>query len=238
MPNISFKNAFVILLVWAFATTFGWVVSPSNVFPSGLQTYLEVSIRILAYAGCGLLIGTVTGAIQTIILKHKMTRILHWWRQTILGYALTLSGGLLLTILIPTISFNLQHSGFLPLTQPAGITYYSSPFDFYLGGFILGIFQWSCLGRALPVKGGRLALLWILGTGVSIGIGIIIGIIGVNIGIPPLPSNSLGNWISLPFVIQRLKIGLVSGLLQGFILLLVVNRSNHLAAVSSATTAE
>jgi hypothetical protein len=160
-----------------------------------------------------------------------MTGILHWWRLTILGYTLTLSGGLLLTILIPTISFNLQHSGFLPFTQPAGITYYSSPFDFYLGGFILGIFQWRSLSRALPVKSGRLALLWILGTGVSIGIGIIIGGLVVNIGIPPLPSNSLGNWISLPFVMQRLKIGLISGLLQGFILLLIVNRSNRPTAV-------
>jgi hypothetical protein len=221
--RLAVKGKVTFLLLWIGVSALGWFLGPINTLQPTLRTYLDVANRALAYAVCGLIIGLVIGFGQFLVLKQKLYSSKKWFFMTLAGYTLALPIGLVISTLIPAISFTLQGSSFLPLREPTTIFFFPFPMDIFLGGWVVGIAQWITLRQILPYRNSRLAALWILGVWLSIGLGIIAMLIGRS---APININS-GMLFDTTLAIERVYIGVVSGLVTGLLLLFVIHQAGQ-----------
>jgi len=221
--RLAVKGKVTFLLLWIGVSALGWFLGPINTLQPTLRTYLDVANRALAYAVCGLIIGLVIGIGQFLVLKQKLYSSKKWFFMTLAGYTLALPIGLVISTLIPAISFTLQGSSFLPLREPTTIFFFPFPMDIFLGGWVVGIAQWITLRQILPYRNSRLAALWILGVWLSIGLGIIAMLIGRTV---PININS-GMLFDTTLAIERVYIGVVSGLVTGLLLLFVIHQAGQ-----------
>lgn len=218
--RLAVKGKVTFLLLWIGVSALGWFLGPINTLQPTLRTYLDVANRALAYTVCGLIIGLVIGIGQFLVLKQKLYSSKKWFFVTLAGYTLALPIGLAISTLIPAISFTLQGSSFLPLREPTTIFFFPFPMDIIFGGWFVGLAQWIALRQILPYRNFRLAALWILGVWLSIGLGIIAMLMGRS---APININS-GMLFDTTLAIERVYIGVVSGLVAGFLLLFVIHQ--------------
>jgi hypothetical protein len=223
------KNKAGFLLLWTAVNALGWLLAPINTFKP-LMTYLEVANRMLVYAGCGLLMGLVIGTGQSFILMKQTGVSKKWFFITLAGYSLAWPVGLAISTLIPSIAFHLQASGFLPISQPGTVWYYSFPLDLFFGAWLIGLAQWMILRILLPYRNSRLAALWILGGGLSVGLGIIAMFIGRTV---PLDFHA-GMLFDVTLAFDRVKIGLTSGLVTGLLLWFVIDQAGRAKTVTKS----
>lgn len=221
--RLAVKGKVTFLLLWIGVSALGWFLVPINTLSPNLRTYWEVANRALAYAACGLIIGLVIGIGQFLVLKQKSVASKKWFFLTLAGYTLALPLGLAISTLIPAISFTLQGSGFLPLREPSTIFFFPFPTDIFMGGWVVGIAQWIVLRQILPYRNSRLAPLWILGVWLSIGLGIFAMLIRRS---APINVNS-GMLFDMTLAIERVYIGVVSGLVTGLLLLFVIHQAGQ-----------
>jgi hypothetical protein len=227
LPTVKGKVTFILL--WISISTLGWILSPIIFFYPTLRTYLEVANRALAYAGCGLIIGLVLGIGQSLVLKQKLSSFKNWFVMTLAGYTLAWPIGLAISTIIPAIAFAVQGSSFLPLLKPTNTDYFPFPTDIMLAGWVIGIAQWTALRQILPYRNSRLAALWVLGVWLSIGLGVIVALIG---RVAPININP-GLVFDTTTVIDRVKIGLTSGFISGLLLLFVLHYGRQTENIKS-----
>jgi hypothetical protein len=227
LPTVKGKVTF--LLLWISISTFGWILSPINILYPTLRTYLEVANRAFAYAGCGLIIGLVLGIGQSLVLKQRLNSFKNWFVMTLVGYTLAWPIGLAISTIIPAIAFAVQGSSFLPLAKPTNTDYFPFPIDIILAGWVIGITQWTALRQILPYRNSRLAALWVLGVWLSIGLGVIVALIG---RVAPININS-GLVFDITTVIERAKIGMTSGFVSGLLLLFVLHYGRNIENMKS-----
>jgi len=221
--RLAVKGKAIFLLLWMGISAFAWILAPINTFQPTLRTYLDVANRVLASAVCGLIIGLVMGFGQFLVLKQKLASSKKWFFLTLAGYTLALPIGLAISTLMPVLSFTLQGSSFLPLKEPTTIFFFPFPMDIFFGGWVVGFAQWIALRQILPYRNFCLAALWILGVWLSIGLGIIAMLIG---RLAPININS-GMLFDTTLAIERVYIGVVSGLITGFLLLFVIHQAGQ-----------
>jgi hypothetical protein len=218
--RLAVKGKAIFLLLWMGISAFAWILAPINTLQSTLRTYLDVANRTLAYAVCGLIIGLVMGFGQFLVLKQKLYSSKKWFFVTLAGYTLALPIGLAISTLIPAISFTLQGSSFLPLREPTTIFFFPFPMDIFFGGWVVGFAQWIALRQILPYRNFRLAALWIFGVWFSIGLGIIAMLFARTTSI----NINSGMLFDMTLAMERVYIGVVSGLVTGLLLLFVIHQ--------------
>ncbi len=167
----SLKRPFALVL-WVLVTALGWYAGVLPVEP-GARTYMEIARLLPVYLVEGLLIGTVTGLGQALLLRAMLPRPSNWFWMAAAGYGLAFPAGVVVAVLIPSIAFPLQGLNFLPLSRPSTITIFLYPASLFWGGFVLGILQWQALKRALPDPNHKKALLWVLTCWLGFGLGIL-----------------------------------------------------------------
>ena len=224
--RLAVKGKIVFLILWIGVNALGWLIAPINALSPDLRTYLEVANRALAYAAWGLVIGSVTGIGQFLVLKQKWYSTKRWFFMTLVGYTFALPIGLAVSTLIPAIAFPLRGSGFLPFREPSSIFFFPFPGDIVLGGWVVGIAQWIVLRQILPYRNSRLAALWILGVWLSFGLGIFALLLARS---GPININS-GIWLDAHLAIERVWTGGVSGLVTGLLLLFVIDQAGKKAS--------
>jgi hypothetical protein len=226
--RLAVKGKATFLLLWMGISALAWLLAPINSLQPTLRTYLDVANRVLAYAICGLIMGFVMGFGQFLVLKQKLVSSKKWFFLTLAGCTLALPVGLVISTLVPAISFPLHGSSFLPLRGPSTFIYFPFPGDIFFGSWVIGFAQWIALRQILPYWNYRLATLWVFGVWLSIGLGIIAMLfarttpINVNSGLLLDPTLAMG----------RVYIGVVSGFVTGVLLLLVVH---HVGKKESST---
>jgi hypothetical protein len=230
--RLAVKGKVTFLLLWIGVSALGWFLVPINTLYPTLRTYWEVANRALAYTACGLIIGLVIGIGQFLVLKQKLYSSKKWFFMTLAGHTLAWPIGLTIITLIPTIAWNLHGSGFLPLREPTTISFFPFPTDIVFGGWVVGIAQWIALRQILPYRNSRLAALWILGVWLSIGLGIIAMFIGRT---TPININS-GMLFDTTLAIERVYIGVVSGLVTGLLLLFVIHQAGQVENTANRLT--
>ena len=219
--RLTIKGKITFLLLWIGISALGWFLAPINTLNPTLRTYFDVGNRILAYAGCGLILGLVMGIGQFFLLKQKAVASKKWFWMTLAGYTLALPVGLVITTLIPAISFPLHGSGFLPLREPSTISYFPFPMDIFMGGWVLGIAQWTVLRQMLSFRNSPLATIWVVGVWLSFGLGIFAMLIGRS---APVNLNS-GMIFDSTQALERVYLGLASGFATGLLLLFVIHQA-------------
>src|ERR1035437_10947639 len=105
--RLAVKGKVTLLLLWMGISALGWFLAPINTLQP-LGTYLDVANRALAYAACGLIIGLVMGFGQFLVLKQKLVSSKKWFFVTLAGCTFALPLGLVISTLIPAISFFLH----------------------------------------------------------------------------------------------------------------------------------
>jgi len=230
--RLAVKGKVTFLLLWTGVSALGWLLGPIDALQPTLRTYLDVANRALAYTVCGLVIGLVIGIGQFLVLKQKLFSSKKWFFMTVAGYTLAWPIGLAIITIIPTIVWSLHGSGFLPLREPATISFFPFPEDIVFGGWFVGIAQWLALRQMLPYRNSRLAALWILGVWLSIGLGIFAMLMARS---GPININS-GMLFDSTLAIERVYIGGVSGLVMGILLLFVIDQAGKKANTTSPLT--
>jgi len=227
--RLAVKGKITFLLLWIGVSTLGWLLGPVDTLQPTLRTYLDVANRALAYTVCGLVIGLVIGIGQFLLLKQRLYASKKWFCMTVAGYTLAWPIGLAIITIIPTIAWSLHGSGFLPLREPASISFFPFPEDIVFGGWVVGIAQWIAMRQILPYRNSRLAALWILGVWLSIGLGIFAMLMARS---GPININS-GMLFDTPLAIERVFLGGVSGLVTGILLLFVIDQAGKKANTAS-----
>lgn len=225
----TITNEGLFFLSWIGTTAIAWLPSPINATDNTLRTYSEVLIHLFVYAACGAIIGFIAGRSQTWIFERLSNALFpRWFYATIMGYALALPAGLLISTLVPTLFIHGARWGFLPLSQPSTIVFSPFPGDIFFGGGVLGIVQWFALRDTLPGASRKIAALWVLGTWFSICAGMIVGLYEATYMVRvvgSLPIITLGvDWgraFEFSLVVQRATIGAAVGGLQGLFILFV-----------------
>jgi len=203
-----FVDRLVFFLLWVSVNALAWVARIVDL-TSDARTYLEVVLLIPVYLLNGIIIGLVTGIGQALILQRFMQKPSRWFWSTLLGYALAFPAGLLIEVLIPSITFPLQGADFLPLSGPSTMTIYLYPQSLFWGAFIVGLAQWPVLKRFIPDPNAKKQVLWALATWLGPGLGIF----------------ARGLFFSIPFVaVERLSIGVAMGIVTGLVLLILTSQ--------------
>jgi hypothetical protein len=186
---------------------------------SDARTYLEVARLIPVYLLDGVLIGFVTGIGQALILQRFMPKPSRWFWRTFLGYMLALPAGLLIEVLIPSLTFPLQGMDFLPLSVPSTMTIYLYPQSLFLGAFIVGLAQWPVLKQFVPDPNAKKRMLWVLATWLGPGLGI------------------FARWFFFDILftdIERLSMGAALGIVTGLTFLILTSQGQSEASLTSA----
>ena len=163
MTDKSLTDRLVFYLLWVIVIALGWVAGVLDLTLNA-KTYLEVIRLIPIYLLNSLLIGLITGVCQTLILRWGIPQSLQWFWNTLLGYTLAFPAGLLIEVLILSITFPLQGADFLPLSEPSTMTLYLYPQSLFWGAFIVGLAQWPVLKRFIPGLNAKKRALWVLAT--------------------------------------------------------------------------
>jgi hypothetical protein len=155
------SNQFAIFLLWILATAIGW---SAGVFDlnSTAETYTDVARLLLIYLGDGLLIGFVLGIGQALVLKRFTRLNWEWAKETVLGYGLAFLMGLVVSISIPSIIWELRGEHLFPFAQPSTVSIWFNMDDLFWGGFLIGPIQWQVLKTIIPNPSREKALLWML----------------------------------------------------------------------------
>jgi hypothetical protein len=208
MPNKSFIDRLVFFLLWVIVSVLGWLAGVLGL-TSNAKTYLEVAQLIPVYLLNGLLVGLVTGVGQALILRRVMPQSSRWFWSTLLGYALAFPAGLLIEVLIPSITFPLQGADFLPLSGPSTMTIYLYPQSLFWGSFFVGLVQWPVLKRFIPDPNAKKLALWVLVTWLGPGFGIFV------------------RWFFFGILftdIEKLTMGVAMGVITGLAFLIMINQ--------------
>ena len=214
MKNKSFIDCPVFFILWAIVSALGWLAGVLDL-TSNARTYLEVARLIPIYLLDGLLVGLVTGMGQALILRRVMPQSSRWFWSTLLGYALAFPAGLLIEVLIPSITFPLQGADFLPLSRPSTMTIYLYPQSLFWGAFIVGLAQWPVLKHFIPDPNAKKRALWVLATWLEPGLGI------------------FARWFFFGVLftdIEKLSMGVTIGVITGLALLIMTNQAEDVIA--------
>ena len=214
MTNKSFIDRPVFFLLWVIVSALGWLAGVLDL-TSNARTYLEVARLIPVYLLDGLLVGLVTGIGQAVILQRFIPRPSRWFWNTLLGYTLAFPAGLLIEVLIPSITFPLQGMDFLPLSEPSTMTIYLYPQSLFWGAFIIGLVQWPVLRRFIPDPSAKKRVLWVLVTWLGPGLGIFV------------------SWFFFGILftdIEKLSMGVAIGGITGLAFLIMTNQAEDAIA--------
>jgi len=208
MATKQFVGRLVFFLLWVSVNALAWMAGIVDL-TSDAQTYLEVARLVPLYLLDGILIGFVAGIGQALILLRFMPKPSRWFWSTLLGYALAFPTGLLIEVLIPSITFPLQGMDFLPLSGPSTMTIYLYPQSLFWGAFFIGLAQWPVLKRIIPDLNVKKRVLWVLATWLGPALGIF--------------ARSL--FFSIPFVaVERLSMGAAMGIVTGLVFLILTSQ--------------
>lgn len=204
------SSLMAIYLLWVIATATAWFAGIFDLSNASAQTYLEIARLLPVYLLDGLLIGSVAGIGQALILRRFMPKISHWFWATTLGYALAFPVSLILTVLIPAIAFPLQGEKFLPFAGSSTMTIYLTNSLFW-GAFIIGVAQWQVLKQIVQKPNAKKAALWIFSSWLGCGLGIF-----------------ARGWLWNVHLAgsDRVVIGIVIGMMTGLALLILLKQSD------------
>jgi hypothetical protein len=204
------SNLMAIYLLWVIATAIAWLAGIFDLTNTSAHSYLEIARLIPVYLLDGLLIGSVAGIGQALILRRFMPKISRWFWATTLGYTLAFPVSLILTILIPAIAFPLQGEKFLPFAGPSTMTIYLMDSLFW-GAFIIGVAQWQVLKQIVQKPNAKKAALWIFSSWLGCGLGIFVR-----------------GWLWNAHLagLDRAAIGIVMGMITGLALLILLKQSD------------
>jgi hypothetical protein len=204
------SNLMAIYLLWVIATAIAWLAGIFDLTNTSAHSYLEIARLIPVYLLDGLLIGSVAGIGQALILRRFMPKISRWFWATTLGYTLAFPVSLILTILIPAIAFPLQGEKFLPFAGPSTMTIYLMDSLFW-GAFIIGVAQWQVLKQIVQKPNEKKAALWIFSSWLGCGLGIFVR-----------------GWLWNAHLagLDRAAIGIVMGMITGLALLILLKQSD------------
>ncbi len=126
----------------------------------------------------GPLLGATTGIGQGLVWRLQGQPARPWLWSSVLGYGLALAGGLVIGVLIPSVAWGVRTGSFLfmPLTEPGSVFYAGFPADLIYGGFLVGLCQWAALKPRLGRSRPTMALLWVSGLWLGIGLGLFVGL--------------------------------------------------------------
>ena len=209
MTGKPFVNYLVFFFLWIIASALGWLAGAFDLTLNA-TTYLEVARLIPLYLLDGFLVGLVTGIGQALILRRIMSKPSRWFWGTLLGYTLAFPAGLLIEVLIPSITFPLQGMAFLPLSGPSTMTIYLYPQSLFWGAFIVGLAQWPVLKRYISDPNAKNRMLWILATWLGPGLGVFM------------------RWcfFGLLFTdVERFSMGVATGVTTGLALMILINQT-------------
>lgn len=162
-------NPFLFYILWIVVTTIGWSAGILNL-DFTVKTYGDVLRLLPIYLASGLLIGLTTGVGQQLVLRTFTGSASGWTRANILGYGLTFLGGIIISVLIPSIVW-LSHGDYLlPLTKPSTVSMRMDRDEIFWGGFLLGLMQWPVLRKILPYPTRNKGMLWVLVNWLVLGI--------------------------------------------------------------------
>ncbi len=158
---------------WILSSALAWSLVPLLLFGQTMRTYLDVARALPVYLAVGLLMGTICGLGQMRLWPASLAR--RWLWACVIGYGLALPTGLFVDTLIPSMTlwgFSGSAFGFLPLTEPSGVTFSPMPASAIFGAFVIGLCQWpvvkAWLGRTRPAMAG----LWVFGQWAVVGLGL------------------------------------------------------------------
>jgi hypothetical protein len=217
MAGKQFGDRLVFFVFWVFVSALAWTAGIVDL-TSDARTYLEVARLIPVYLLDGVLIGLVTGLGQALILQRFIPKPSRWFWSTLLGYALAFPAGLLIEILIPSITFPLQGADFLPLSGPSTMTIYLYPQSLFWGAFIIGLAQWPVLKRFIPDPNAKKRALWALAAWLGPGLGI------------------FARWFFFDILftdIERLSMGAAMGIVTGLVFLILTSQGQSESSLVS-----
>ena len=211
MASKLLLDRLVFFILWVIVSALGWLVEVLDL-TSDARTCLEVARLVPVYLLDGLLVGLVTGIGQALILRKFMPKPSRWFLSTLLGYTLAFPAGLLIEVLIPSITFPLQGADFLPLSGPSTMTIYLYPQSLFWGAFIVGLAQWPALKRFIPDPNAKKQTLWVFATWFGFGLSIF----------------ARGLFFGHPFAaVERLSMGVSIGVITGLAFLILANQVEH-----------
>ena len=217
MAGKQFVDRLVFFLLWVIVSALAWAVGVVDL-TSDAQTYLEVVRLVPVYLLDGVLIGFVTGIGQALILQRFIPKPSRWFWSTLLGYTLAFPAGILIEVLIPSITFPLQGADFLPLSVPSTITIYLYPQSLFWGAFIIGLAQWPVLKRLIPDPNAKKQVLWVLVSWLGPGLGI------------------FARWFFFDILftgIERFSMGTAMGIVTGLTLLILTSERQSVSSLVS-----
>ncbi|HSL43841.1 MAG TPA: hypothetical protein VK897_10440 [Anaerolineales bacterium] len=196
----------MIYMLWVAVTTIGWLFGIFNL-DSDVKTYMDVIRLLPLYLADGLLIGLAVGVGQALVLRTFTDSTSGWVRATVLGYGLAFLGGIVVSVLIPTIVWLSQGDYLLPVREPSSTTMILNRHDIFWGGFLIGSIQWPLLSKIIPNPNRSKAVLWMLTNWFVLGISIFVsafthmtmlekfqmGLVGTVMGI-------VTGWVPLAFL--------------------------------------
>ncbi len=157
-----------IYLLWIVVTAVGWLAGIFDLNTS-VKTYMDVLRWLLIYLADGLLIGLVAGVGQALVLKRFTNSSSAWVSATVLGYGLAFLGGLIISVLIPSLVWLSHGEYLLPFAEPSTVSMRLSLDDLFWGSILLGILQWPVLKKIIPNPSRSKGILWILATWFALG---------------------------------------------------------------------
>ena len=166
-------NPFMIYILWMTVTAIGWSAGIFNLNFT-VETYMDFFRLLPIYLTVGLSIGLVTGIGQELVLRAFTSYASGWVRASVLGYGLTFLGGMIVSVLIPSVVWLSNGNYLLPLTEPSTASMRMYRDDVFWGGFLLGLIQWPVLRKIIPDPTRNKGILWMSVNWFVLGIGMFV----------------------------------------------------------------
>jgi hypothetical protein len=156
-------------IAWTLATGLVWAIAPLYLLNTSIQSLPEVLPLLVVYTLVGAGLGLAVGVLQGQILRVARLPVKSWWLDSLTGFALSFPVGLVISTLIPVVTWGAKGQPFL--AAGSGMTYSPYPVSAIIAGFIVGLVQWRTLRPLFPKAGRKEAALWVMGTWLSVCLG-------------------------------------------------------------------
>jgi hypothetical protein len=219
------RQQFKFLALWIAVNPFGWLFGPLPSLAVWTYSLQEVARLLPVYVWQGLLLGLVIGAGQALVIQMVGGKAVSWFTATVIGYTLTFPAGLLLSVIIPWVTFRTRGIDFLA----PGSGWSLSPFPgaIFFADFVIGAVQWVVLRPLLVRQDWQTVALWVFGIWASVGLSFWIGHWFTTIALQVAPAQAL------EFISYRLLTGAAIGIFSGALLLILIREGSRSTAIGS-----
>lgn len=157
------------ILWWSLATAVAWAGGVLQPRAGGIRSFEDFVYALSVFSVNALIVGILAGALQWVTVMRSATPFLRWTVATAAGYVLAVTVGLVLAVGIPWAGIALRG------IDVAGWIYTPTPQYLILGGFMIGLIQWTVLKHLLTRASRKEASLWIIGSWAGVGLAVVVG---------------------------------------------------------------